>query len=314
MVTTLKDLIFTTIMNSIIGLCVFLYGINLLTNSLERITEKKFEHIIYTYTNTTFKCFLIGVILTAITSSSTAVTAITLSFISSKHLTFKKGLIIVVASNIGTSFSSLLFSFDFSLFVPFLLLLASIIYMFYHSNKNKVITSIIYGLGYLFFGLNYLVKNLEILLRQESFSTLLNNLNVSSFSFFIIGIIVTALIQSSSAGIGMIQKLSNSNVILLKSSIAFMLGANIGTTFTGCIASFVGTKDSKKVAFINFLFNFIGSIIFMVLISQYERCICILGKVLNLTNAAMVSLSHIIYNITTVLIFLFFLTINKKRT
>lgn len=314
MVTTLKDLIFTTIMNSIIGLCVFLYGINLLTNSLERITEKKFEHIIYTYTNTTFKCFLIGVILTAITSSSTAVTAITLSFISSKHLTFKKGLIIVVASNIGTSFSSLLFSFDFSLFVPFLLLLATIIYMFFHSNKNKVITSIIYGFGYLFFGLNYLVKNLETLLRQESFSTLLNNLNASSFSFFIIGIIVTALIQSSSAGIGMIQKLSNLNVILLKSSIAFMLGANIGTTFTGCIASFVGTKDAKKVAFINFLFNFIGSIIFMVLISQYERCICILGKVLNLTNAAMVSLSHIIYNITTVLIFLFFLTINKKRT
>lgn len=298
-------------MNGFIGLSVFLYGIKLLTNTLEKLTEKKFQHIIYTYTNSSVKCFLIGVILTAICGSSTAITAITLSFISSKHLTFRKGLIIVIASNIGTSFASILFNFDFYYLVPIFMFFGIILHLFATQNKLITIANIIMGCSFLFFGLNYLVKNLELLLKQEALSNVLIRLNSSNFTIFWVGIFVTALIQSSNAGIGMVQKLSNLSLLNLGASISFMLGANIGTTLTVCVASLSGTKDSKIVAFINLVFNLVGSIIFMLFISLYEEFIYTIGKHLNLNPSAMISLSHIIYNIITVFLFLLFLKIKK---
>ncbi len=301
------------ILNGIIGLCIFLYGIKLLSNSLEKISEKKFEHIIYNYTNSSFKCFLIGILLTAICGSSTAITAITLSFISSNHLSLKKGLIIVIASNIGTSFASLLFTFNFSYIIPFIMLFGMFFYIFSSSKKLINISNIILGCGFLFFGLNYLIKNLEQLLIQDDISHVMLLLNSSSLVIFFVGIFITALIQSSSAGIGMIQRLTSSNVLHLKTSIAFMLGANIGTTLTGCVASLTGNKSAKIVAFINLFFNLIGSVIFMLFLSQYEKFIYIIGNFFNLSSAFMVSLSHIIYNIITVLFFMIFISLKKEQ-
>lgn len=302
------------ILNGLMGLCIFLYGIRLLSNTLENISESKMERIIYTYTNSSLKCFFIGIILTAFCGSSTAITAITLSFISSKHLTLKRGLIIVIASNIGTSFTSILFNFNFSLLVPFLMMGGIFLYIFSSSTKLMNLSKIIIGCSFLFFGLNYLITNLEQLLKLEQLSSILINLNSSSLLIFVVGIFITALIQSSSAGIGMVQKLCNSRILLLKSGIAFMLGANIGTTLTCCVASLTGNKNAKIVAFINLLFNLLGSIIFMIFLTPYNLLISVIGKKLSLNPDAMVSLSHILYNAITVLIFILCLNIKTKHS
>lgn len=291
-------------------LLIFLYSIKELTINLNCALNSTIDTFISRSTNSIFKCFMIGIVLTAITGSSTAITAITLSFIASKRISKINGLIIVISSNIGTSFSTIFFSINSYLLILIILILGFILFL----SKFKNIGKIIFLLGLLLFSLKYMCYNFERLIENSNLNYYFSFLENNYIYMFFFGIIISFLIQSSNAGIGIIQQLSLSNYISIKCGISFMLGANIGTTILGIIIFCISNKDSLQVALINFVFNFVGSLIFMFLINPFTDLLLYMKDITNSNNALIISFSHIMYNILTVLgFFCGFIIYIKKR-
>lgn len=292
------------------SLFLFILGLKLLTYSLNKLSSKKIKALIYKFSNKDYQAFLLGIIVTSICQSSNAICAITLSFVTASYISFRKGLIIIIGSNIGTTITSIFFSFNIQDYAFIFLIIGLAIYILI---KNKLVGVLIISLGLLLFGLKHLSIYLEMILKLDSVKPLLIKFNNSNFICFIIGIILSFLIQSSSGTIGMIQTLHEDNLICLSSGVAFMLGANIGTTITGIFVGTLGSKQAKYLGIINFLFNFIGSVIFLLLINVFTYFLSNIQYIYSLSNSFTISLSHIIYNIITVFIFFIILLISKKQ-
>ena len=286
-----------------------MFGIKLLSKTLTSVYSNKIKNILSKYINSDFTALLLGIILTALCQSSNAITIITLSLINANYLSFSKGLIIIIGSNIGTTITAFLISFDFDLLIPIFLFIGFILYM---KESKKNVGLIFISLGITFYSLNIMSINFSKLISVEYIYTFINHLNNSSFFSFIFGVFLSSLIQSSSASIGIIQKLSNDGLILLSSSISFMLGANIGTTLTGLISSFASDTKTKKVASINVVFNLITSILFLIILPSYSSIVSFIGNKLHFNNMSKIALSHFLYNAICVLIFYYIYTKRKK--
>lgn len=286
-----------------------MFGIKLLSKTLTSVYSNKIKDILSKYINSDFTALLLGIILTALCQSSNAITIITLSLINANYLSFSKGLIIIIGSNIGTTITAFLISFDFDLLIPIFLFIGFILYM---KESKKNVGLIFISLGITFYSLNIMSINFSKLISVEYIYTFINRLNNSSFFSFIFGVFMSSLIQSSSASIGIIQKLSNDGLILLSSSISFMLGANIGTTLTGLISSFASDTKTKKVASINVVFNLITSILFLIILPSYSSIVSFIGNKLHFNNMSKIALSHFLYNAICVLIFYYIYTKRKK--
>ena len=286
-----------------------MFGIKLLSKTLTSVYSNKIKDILSKYINSDFTALLLGIILTALCQSSNAITIITLSLINANYLSFSKGLIIIIGSNIGTTITAFLISFDFDLLIPIFLFIGFILYM---KESKKNVGLIFISLGITFYSLNIMSINFSKLISVEYIYTFINRLNNSSFFSFIFGVFLSSLIQSSSASIGIIQKLSNDGLILLSSSISFMLGANIGTTLTGLISSFASDTKTKKVASINVVFNLITSILFLIILPSYTSIVSFIGNKLHFNNMSKIALSHFLYNAICVLIFYYIYTKRKK--
>lgn len=286
-----------------------MFGIKLLSKTLTSVYSNKIKDILSKYINSDFTALLLGIILTALCQSSNAITIITLSLINANYLSFSKGLIIIIGSNIGTTITAFLISFDFDLLIPVFLFIGFILYM---KESKKNVGLIFISLGITFYSLNIMSINFSKLISVEYIYTFINRLNSSSFFSFIFGVFLSSLIQSSSASIGIIQKLSNDGLILLSSSISFMLGANIGTTLTGLISSFASDTKTKKVASINVVFNLITSILFLIILPSYSSIVSFIGNKLHFNNMSKIALSHFLYNAICVLIFYYIYTKRKK--
>lgn len=305
----MNKMIFITVFLIFCSLFLFILGLRVLTLTLNKISSDKIKQLIIKFSNTDYKALLLGIIVTAICQSSNAITAITLSFITAKYLDFRRGLVIIIGANIGTTVTSIFFSFNIQSF-GLVFLVIGIFLLIIVKNKNIGLLQV--SLGLLLFGLNHLSINLECLLTLDKISPLVVKFNSSNIICFSVGTIISFIIQSSSASIGVIQDLHQVNLINLPCSICFVLGANIGTTLTGIIAGHFGSKTAKKAAYFNFAFNFFGSLIFLILIFPYTMLISFIQSTLNLSNAFTVSISHILYNIFTVFIFMFGLFVFDK--
>lgn len=291
------------------SLFLFIVGLKLLTVSLNMVSSDKIKQLIFKFSNSDFKALVLGIVITAICQSSNAVTAITLSFIASKYISFRRGLVIIIGSNIGTTLTSVFFSLNIQNY-GFLFIVVGIVVLLVIKNKWYGILTL--SLGLLLFGLNHLSNNIEYLLVLDDISPILVSINSSNFLCFGLGTIISFVIQSSSASIGMVQDLHQSSLLNLSCAIAFVLGANIGTTITGIVASAFCDKYTKFVALLNFLFNFVGSVIFILFITPYTSLLLIIKDAFHLSNSLTVSFSHIIYNIITVFSFMILLEIYDK--
>lgn len=303
----MNDSILTLILYIMAGLAIFLYGIDLMSTALQTLSSDKIKSLLKKVTNSTGKALLFGVLLTALCQSSSAITAITLSLITAKYLSFKKGLVVIIGSNIGTTFTSLIISLNIHFISPVFIFIGLILFLIYKKRPLRKQTGcILLGIGFLFYGLDLLTSNLETLFFLPNIYPYLVCFNHSSLLGFVTGTFVSSLIQSSSASIGIVQELYQAEAIGLATSVAFMLGANIGTTLTGLVASISGNKDAKKAAIINTIFNLIGSVLFMIFLTPYLYFIQHLSVFLSLNKSAEIALSHILYNLITVLLFFVF--------
>lgn len=266
------------------GLVLLIYGMDMLSVNLKKIAGEKLKAILKKATDNIFKGVITGIIVTVAVQSSSVVTVMVIGFVNAEILKLKNAIPIIMGANIGTTITAQILrlasvegSTIFTLLSPEFLAPVFIIIGFalleVKKKKNmKDIGQLLIGVGLLFTGLMTMVDMAsgfsELPIMKEILSTLSNPI-----VGLIAGTIITAIVQSSAATIGILQAISQTGIITYASTIPVVLGQNIGTCFTSVLSSIGASKNAKRVATVHLLFNFIGSIIFMIAIYTYQTLV-----------------------------------------
>lgn len=295
------------ILNFVVGISLFLFGINNLTNNLKGINKIKIQKAI-TKTNNKYKGILIGTIITMIIQSSSFVTVLLVSLVDSGIMTLNNSIGIIMGSNIGTCITAWILSlanlnnyanlFNLNTLTG-IMALVSLLLLF---KKKKGLANILLSLIILILGMNIMSISLLPLSEYKSFNIILNCLTNPLFGL-LAGIIITGIFQSSSIVIGLIESLAINNKMNFLLGFTLILGSNIGTCTTSLISSINTNKTSKKVSMFHLLFNVLGATIFL-------TGFYLLNYLFNFTftfktiNAFDIALIHTLFNVLSTVILL----------
>lgn len=245
------------------GLGIFLFGMHHLENGLKGLTGKAFKKMLQRFTNRSWKGIITGTVVTAILQSSSMVTLLVLAFLGGGIIGLKNSLGVVLGANLGTTFTAWMVAAlgfkmniaDFS--YPFLAV-GILSYLFFNSRPVlKSLGGFLVGFGLLFLGLDYMKDAIESVANQIDMGEIAS---YGLWAFLVVGIVITALLQSSSALIVIILSALNAQLIDINQAVAMIIGANIGTTTTMIIGSFGGTSDKKRLALAHLIFNVVTGI------------------------------------------------------
>lgn len=284
------------------GLALFLYGMQMMSGGLEAAAGNKMKAILEKLTSNRVKGVLVGAGITAVIQSSSATTVMLVGFVNSGLMTLKQAVWVIMGANIGTTITGQLIALDMGAIAPIFAIGGVGAIMFVKNERVHHISSIFAGLGILFMGMDMMGAAMVPLQESEEFIAMM-----TKFSNPVLGILVgalfTALIQSSSASIGILQALASTGMIPLSSAVYVLFGQNIGTCITAVLAS-IGTKvNAKRTTIIHMLFNVIGTTIFTV--------VCMLTPYVELIESltpgnpvAQIANAHTVFNIVTTLMLL----------
>ena len=284
------------------GLALFLYGMQMMSNGLEAAAGNKMKSILEKLTSNRIKGVLVGAVITAVIQSSSATTVMVVGFVNSGLMTLQQAVWIIMGANIGTTITGQLIALDIGAIAPLFAIIGVGAIMFSKNEKVHHISSIIAGLGILFIGMDMMGTAMEPLQESQAFINLM-----TQFSNPLIGILVgavfTAVIQSSSASVGILQALASTGMIPLSSAVYVLFGQNIGTCITAVLAS-IGTKvNARRTTVIHLMFNIIGTAIFTV-ICMVTPYVSLIESLTPGNPVAQIANAHTIFNIVTTLILL----------
>lgn len=246
------------------GLALFLLGMNSMGNGLETACGSKMKSILKKLTSNRFIGVLVGALITAIIQSSSATTVMVVGFVNAGMMTLSQAIWVIMGANIGTTVTGLLIAIDVGAIAPVFAIIGIIMMLFIKKPMVNEIGKIFAGFGILFIGMDMMSGAMEPLRDNEAFKNLM-----TSFSNPLLGILAgaafTAVIQSSSASIGILQALAISGAIELESAVFVLFGQNIGTCITALLASIGTNRNAKRTTLIHFMFNIIGTVIFTTL-------------------------------------------------
>lgn len=255
---------FTYIMGLLGGLALFLYGMQMMSNGLESAAGNKMKTILEKLTANRFVGVLVGALITAIIQSSSATTVMVVGFVNSGMMTLRQAVWIIMGANIGTTITGQLIALDVGELAPLIAFLGVAAMVFIKNEKVKYIGEIFAGLGILFIGMDMMGSAMKPLAESEKFVSLL-----TTFENPVLGILAgaafTAIIQSSSASVGILQALAGSGVIGLSGAAYVLFGQNIGTCITALLASVGTSRNAKRTTIIHIMFNVFGTIVFTIL-------------------------------------------------
>lgn len=291
------------------GLAIFLMCITFLGEGLKKLAGSKLKDIIDKFTSTPLKGILVGAGVTVIIQSSSATTALAIGLIAAGLMSLKQAVGVIMGANIGTTVTSFLIGLDIASYAPFFLLVGAFLFLIGKSQKLHNLGITIFGFGGLFFGLTLMESCLKPLAALPEFEQIVQTFSNNPFLGVLVGMIGTAAIQSSSAFIGVLQSLfaaSSSTVFTLSVAIPILFGSNLGTTITAILASLGGNTAAKRAAGFHVLFNLIGTIIFMLLLTPYCNLVESIAMALNLDPKMQIAIAHILFNtLTTIILFPF---------
>lgn len=300
----------TEILLSILaGLILFLFAVHSLSESIQKSIGAKAKKWILSFTSNVFSGILTGTVVTALLDSSSAVIIITIIFVNSKLLTFRQAMGIVLGANIGTTFSSQLIALDIGKYSPVLLLIGFILVVISKTDKLGNTGKIILYFGILFFGLFTMENALEPLKNEPYFLELLKQTE-NPINGSLIGALVTLIIQSSSATVGMAIILSKKGLIGLSGGIAVMLGAELGTCSDTLLATIKGSKDAIKTGLFHLTFNLLSIILGLIFFKPILHFIEYISKDIPLEKA--LANAHLIFNLSGVLIFIWTIPVFER--
>lgn len=290
------------------GLALFLYGIKLMGDSLTNFAGTKIRSYIEKYTSSPISAIFVGILMTGIMQSSSATTVIAISLVRAGLMNLKQAIGITLGANIGTTVTAILIGFDLDYLAYFIILIGVLIYMLATKKKSTYAGEIIIGFGLLFIGLNMMGGALKNLKNIAGFESFVVEMSTTPVLGAIVGAIVTGIIQSSSAIVGIVQSLYQTDALTLKASLGLVFGANIGTTITALLASIGGTVSAKKTSLFHIIFNVGVSIVFLILITPYYHLLLFIAEKFELNKMMTIAVGHFMFNFLGMLIFLPFIS------
>lgn len=294
------------------GVGLFLYAMKLMGDGLQNTTGEGLKKIFEKITSNPIKGVLTGVIVTSIIQSSSATTVMVVGFVNAQLMNLYQATSVIMGANIGTTVTALLVTLDIGNFIPLFIGIGSILILFANGKKSKEIGSIVLGFGLIFLGMDLMKSAMEPLSRSQMFIDLLSRLDGNVFLGIIVGILITALVQSSSATTGILISLSATGIINITMAIPILFGCNIGTCITALLSSVGTSKTAKKAAIIHLMFNVIGTMIFIPLFRPLVWLVSEAPYVSVNSIKGQIALSHIVFNVTNTIIFLPFINVLVK--
>lgn len=252
------------------GLGMFLFGMKLGADGLQMIAGKKMKNILGTFTNNRYMGVVTGIVVTAITQSSSATTVMLVGFVNAALMTLEQTFSVILGANIGTTITVQLIAFDIS---HWALLMVGVGFLLKYS-KNKVVVytgDIILGFGFIFYGMKVMSTAMAPLRSFPAFKEMLISFSNYPISAIIGSMLFTALIQSSGATIGLVVVFASQGLISLHASIPLILGAHTGTCITGWIAAIGASNGARRTAMLNIIYNIIGTLVFLPFLYEYLR-------------------------------------------
>ena len=292
----------TNLFSMLGGLALFLYGMNMMSNGLEMAAGDKMKTILEKLTSNRILGVLVGALVTAIIQSSSATTVMVVGFVNSGLMSLTSAVWVIMGANIGTTITGQLIAIDITAVAPLIAFVGVAMIVFFKSQKLDAIGGVIGGLGILFIGMETMSSAMVPLRTMPEFVGLISKFQ-NPFIGILVGALFTALIQSSSASVGILQALAKSGVMTLSSSIYVLFGQNIGTCITSVLASIGTSKNAKRTTVIHLSFNIIGTVLF-VTISMLFPFADLVQSLTPSNVAAQIANVHTIFNVTTTLLLL----------
>ena len=284
------------------GLGLFLYGMNLMGEALEKAAGSKLKKIIELLTSNIFMGVIVGTIVTAIIQSSSATTVMVVGFVNAGIMTLPQAVGVIMGANIGTTVTAQLVSIDINGLAPIALGIGIILYLFTNKPKTKHIAEVLIGFGILFTGMDFMKEAVKPLAEYSGFTNALLTFGKYPILGLLLGFGITAIIQSSSASMGMLVVLASQGLIPLSSALPILYGQNIGTCVTSLLSSIGASISARRAALIHLMFNVLGTIIFLIFLNGIVVKAVVYMDPDNV--ARQIANVHTIFNITSTLMLL----------
>ncbi len=246
------------------GVGLFLYGMKLMGDGLENAAGEKLKNIFNKITSNPIKGVLTGTIITAIIQSSSAITVMIVGFVNAGLMNLYQAAYVIMGANIGTTITSQLITFDLNSVTPLFIAAGAVLVLFFKNKKIKEIGNVVLGFGILFLGFSLISNSMLPLKESELFTQLILSLKGRTILGLLLGLGITAVIQSSAAVTGILIALASVGALTIDVTIPIILGINIGTCVTALLSCVGTSRTAKKAALIHLLFNIIGCIIFLI--------------------------------------------------
>ena len=284
------------------GLALFLHGMQMMSSGLEAAAGNKMKRILERLTSNRFLGVAVGAVITAVIQSSSATTVMVVGFVNSGMMTLQQAVWIIMGANIGTTITGQLIALDVGALAPLFAFIGVALVVFIKKQSVHHYGQIIAGLGILFIGMEMMSGSMMPLRESEAFISLMTRFSNPVLGI-LAGMIFTAIIQSSSASVGILQALAAGGLIGLDGAVYVLFGQNIGTCITAVLASIGTSRNAKRTTIIHLMFNVIGTTIFTI--------VCMTSPLVELVESftpgnpqAQIANMHTLFNIVTTLLLL----------
>ena len=306
------------------GLAIFLFGMNKMSDALQKAAGEKMKQILGYITKNPLLGAIAGALVTAVLQSSSATTVMVIGFVSAGLMSLPQGISVIFGANIGTTMTAQLLAFKISDYIYPIIFIGFIIYFIFKNEKVKNIGMVIFSFGLLFEGIEIMGSVMKPLASAPIFITLMEKVSNIPVLGVVLGAVMTLLVQSSSATIAVLQNFASqaaadgvSSVMGLSGAIPILLGDNIGTTITALLASIGQSKNAKRTAVAHSVFNISGSILFLIILKPFTRFVTwITSFMISGTEIEVISRqianAHTCFNIAVTLIWLPLLPVMVK--
>ena len=284
------------------GLGLFLYGMQMMGSGLEAAAGNRMKRILERLTSNPILGVLVGGVITAVIQSSSATTVMVVGFVNSGMMTLRQAVWVIMGANIGTTITGQLIALDVGAVAPLFAFIGVVLVVFTKKAIVRYYGQIIAGLGILFIGMDMMSSSMAPLRESETFVNLLTQFS-NPLLGILVGTVFTAIIQSSSASVGILQALATSGVIGLPSAVYVLFGQNIGTCITAILASIGTSRNAKRTTIIHLMFNVIGTILFT-LVCMFTPLTSFVSGWTPDNPSAQIANMHTLFNIVTTLLLL----------
>lgn len=295
------------------GLALFLFGMDLMSSGLDLVAGNRMRGFVEKVTSNPVKGVLVGVVVTAIIQSSSATTVMLVGFVNAGLMSIYQATSVIMGANIGTTITGQLVALNITEIAPIIAFIGFAMYKLPKKEKVRYVGQVIIGLGFLFMGMEFMSSSMAPLRKDPDFIALMTKFS-NPFLGIVVGTVITGLIQSSAAALGILQAIANEGLIGLTGSMYIICGFNIGTCVTSVLSAIGSSKNAQRTAAVHVLFNFIGTIIF-VIVSFFVPIDEFVASFSRDLPAAQIANMHTFFNVmTTILLFPFAKQLSKLAT